>query len=135
MKAGFKYLSFIGTALVMAASSTPAFAQTNFSDSVCSYTPQNRHCIGLNMANRMNASSRMMSQPSTNYPSQMDNSRSNSGAMDSNRMSTPSSGAMDSNRMSTPSSTNQNTNSGRMRSPNNSSGAMDSNGMSTPSSR
>jgi len=124
MKAGFKYLSFIGTALVVAASSTAAFAQSNFSDSVCSYTPQNRHCIGLNMANRMNASSRMMSQPSTNYPSQMDNSRSNSGAMDSNRMSTP--------------STNQNTDSERMRgmsSPSNGSGAMDSNRMSTPSSR
>lgn len=121
MKAGFKYLSFIGTALVMAASSTAASAQTNFSDSVCSYTPQNRYCIGLNMDNRMNTASGMMNQSSTNYPSRMDNSRSNSGAMDSNRMSTP--------------STNQNTNSGRMSSPSNGSGAMDSNQMSTPSSR
>jgi hypothetical protein len=124
MKAGFKYLSFIGTALVMAASSTPAFAQSNFSDSVCSYTPQNRYCIGLNMANRMNTASEMMSQPSTSYPNRMDSSRSNSGAMDSNRMSTP-----------TSTNQNQNTDSGRMSSPNNSSGAMDSNQMSSPSSR
>lgn len=77
MKAQFKYLSFIGTALLIATGSTAAFAQSNrdsnmynnrmnMSNNVCSYTPENRYCIGTNYQNRMMNNSDSMTQQNMN---------------------------------------------------------------------
>jgi hypothetical protein len=98
MKAQFKYLSFIGTALLIATGSTAAFAQSsrdnnmNMSNNVCSYTPQNRYCIGTNYQNRMMNSSDSMTRQNMNMnnsgsSSQM-NQPSNSGS--SSQMNQPS---------------------------------------------
>jgi hypothetical protein len=87
MKTPFKYLTFIGTALIVATGSSAAFAQSsrysNFYDSVCSYTPQNRYCIGTNYSDRIMNSADMMTQPNTSNDNQTnqplnsnDNSRS-----------------------------------------------------------
>lgn len=112
MKAQFKYLSFIGTALIIATGSTAAFAQSsrdnsmNMSNNVCSYTPQNRYCIGTNYQNRMmNRSDSMTQQNMNNSGSSSNTPVRNTDSM--NRSSNNSNG----NSSSSPSQMNQPTNS------------------------
>ena len=84
MKAQFKYLSFIGTALLIATGSTAAFAQSsrdnsmNMSNNVCSYTPQNRYCIGTNYQNRMMNNSASMNNSDSMTRQNMNTSGSSS---------------------------------------------------------
>lgn len=113
MKTPFKYLTFIGTALIVATGSSAAFAQSNtynkFYDSGCDYTPQNRYCIGTNYRNRMMNSSNMMmnnadgmTQPNTNTSSQTNqplNSNVDSRARGTFQESQPSQSSVPSNSM------------------------------------
>ncbi len=101
MKAQFKYLSFIGTALIVATGSTAAFAQSsrdnnmNMSNNVCSYTPQNRYCIGTNYQNRMmNNSDSMTRQNMNSGSSSQMNQPTNSGS--SSQMNQPTNSSSDS---------------------------------------
>lgn len=129
MKTQFKYLSVIGTALAIATGSTAAFAQSDPSNNLCNYTPENRQCISQGDRDGSRGTSDMMSEPSTSYPNQMDStsgSRMNQNN-DSTQMTNPETrikdnpvngpGAVDSNMMSSPSSTNQNVDSTQMTNP------------------
>ncbi len=95
MKAQFKYLSFIGTALIVATGSTAAFAQSsrdnnmNMSNNVCSYTPQNRYCIGTNYQNRMMNSSDSMTRQNMNMNNSGSSSQMNQPTNSSSDSTTP----------------------------------------------
>ena len=121
MKTQFKYLSFVGTALVIAAGSTAALAQSGAGSDMCNYTPENRQCISQGVRNNPMGSSYRMSSPSrmdnsrSNAPTQMSVPRANQNT-ESNQMTNPETkvkdnpvngpGVVDSNRMNSP-STNQ----------------------------
>ncbi len=91
MKAPLKYLTFIGTALVIAASSSAAFAQSNSDNNICDYTPRNKHCQLLNTQERSTVTPEMRTTPSTSSPSDMTQPRtSGNEQMTPNRTTSPS---------------------------------------------
>jgi hypothetical protein len=91
MKSPLKYLTFIGTALVIATSSSAAFAQSNSDNNICNYTPRNKHCQLLNTQDRSTATPEMRTAPSTSSPSEMTQPRtSGNEQMTPNRTMTPS---------------------------------------------
>jgi hypothetical protein len=86
MKTQFKYLSFIGTALLIATGSSAAFAQTSRYNSACGYTPENRYCVGSNYQNRSMLNWGMSNDSMQNNRSQSNDSMQNNRSQSNDSM-------------------------------------------------